>query len=611
MTTPEPKWPEQLSLLDALESPGTPYRPAMIEAPPDFPLKAVNDASGPWVPRTFAEAMPFFSDVASDHPRRTNIRSAFKTIGRVLGLPLDQIPTAPQALASLLKKAMPAVAGIKPRNWTQSKSTALSGLRSIGVEIAAGRDGTQLASDWLALHEELPDRSLQIGLSRLLRFLSRQGIGAQTITEEAFAAFRKELVDGSLHSNPQGAYRQSMKLWNEAASRAPGWPQVRASVERDPRQYSFEWKEFPEAFVNEVEAFLTAKSESDPLSDDKYASPVRAATNAGRKKSLRQMASALVLSGAIDIDEVTGMAVLIPIQNVKAALRFLRERSNGQITEGHVNHAWLLRTIACHWVKDEKAAAALKTLIADLSGKVGGRASAGMKPKNRERLRQFDLPENVDLLVHLPLQVLKQVRRKKQPHNSDAVRVMRALQVAILTFVPMRRRNLTELELGRNLTDTGKGATRAVRIHLSAVSTKTYRDYEAPLTQHLFPLLDAWLGTYRPMICHGASPYLFPNPSGALRSPDALGGKLSQFLERETGLKINLHLFRHIAAKLYLDHDPSGIEIVRQLLGHTSVKTTLRAYAELNTNPAFHRLEQALSEKTSRMPKPGSDPDEK
>lgn len=43
-----------------------------------------------------------------------------------------------------------------------------------------------------------------------------------------------------------------------------------------------------------------------------------------------------------------------------------------------------------------------------------------------------------------------------------------------------------------------------------------------------------------------------------------------------------------------LSRNPDGIETVRQLLGHKTIKTTLKAYAELQTDPAFRRLEEAL-----------------
>ena len=77
---------------------------------------------------------------------------------------------------------------------------------------------------------------------------------------------------------------------------------------------------------------------------------------------------------------------------------------------------------------------------------------------------------------------------------------------------------------------------------------------------------------------------------------------MTNFLKKETGLEMHLHLFRHLAAKLYLDVNPQGIELVSQLLGHSSTRTTLKAYAELKTDPAFHNLERAIFNITERLP---------
>ena len=146
---------------------------------------------------------------------------------------------------------------------------------------------------------------------------------------------------------------------------------------------------------------------------------------------------------------------------------------------------------------------------------------------------------------------------------------------------------------------------RSVRIHLPAAITKTYQDYEAPLPERLFELLDSCIKEHRQRVCPFESDLLFPNPQGQRRSREALELKLTRFVERETGLVINLHLFRHIAAKLYLDINPSGVGVVRQLLGYSSIRTTLRVYAELRTDPAFKRLEEALDEVGYRAKPPG------
>jgi len=43
---------------------------------------------------------------------------------------------------------------------------------------------------------------------------------------------------------------------------------------------------------------------------------------------------------------------------------------------------------------------------------------------------------------------------------------------------------------------------------------------------------------------------------------------------------------RHLAAKVYLDQNPGGFELVRQLLGHKNQKTTVGAYGGINTKRA-------------------------
>lgn len=52
---------------------------------------------------------------------------------------------------------------------------------------------------------------------------------------------------------------------------------------------------------------------------------------------------------------------------------------------------------------------------------------------------------------------------------------------------------------------------------------------------------------------------------------------------------MTVHQFRHLAAKLYLDRHPEGIETVRRLLGHKEKETTERFYSELESVTATKR----------------------
>jgi integrase len=49
---------------------------------------------------------------------------------------------------------------------------------------------------------------------------------------------------------------------------------------------------------------------------------------------------------------------------------------------------------------------------------------------------------------------------------------------------------------------------------------------------------------------------------------------------------MTVHQFRHAAGAVILQHRPGEYELVRQLLGHRSVQTTINAYVGLESIPA-------------------------
>jgi integrase len=59
-------------------------------------------------------------------------------------------------------------------------------------------------------------------------------------------------------------------------------------------------------------------------------------------------------------------------------------------------------------------------------------------------------------------------------------------------------------------------------------------------------------------------------------------------------MRINPHLFRHIAAKLYLDTNPGGYEVVRRVLGQRSINTTTRFYTGLETASAVRHFDRTI-----------------
>ena len=91
------------------------------------------------------------------------------------------------------------------------------------------------------------------------------------------------------------------------------------------------------------------------------------------------------------------------------------------------------------------------------------------------------------------------------------------------------------------------------------------------------------------------SPLVFANAQGKPRCPTTFATGISEFLLKEAGIRMNVHLFRHLAVKLHLEENPGDVETARRILGHKSLTTTLRSYAETKTTGAFHRFHGMLS----------------
>jgi integrase len=171
---------------------------------------------------------------------------------------------------------------------------------------------------------------------------------------------------------------------------------------------------------------------------------------------------------------------------------------------------------------------------------------------------------------------------------------MFALAVALLTAAPVRVNNLAGLQIERHFVHTRNGATRVLHLVIPAAETKNSEPYEVEVPKGTAALLARYLATYHPRLSPGSSPWLFPNDVGERRDTTAFATEIVAFVLRETGIQMNVHLFRHLAAKLYWEKYPEDIETVRRMLGHKSITTTLRYYAEMKSTAAFRRYDEVI-----------------
>jgi integrase len=314
--------------------------------------------------------------------------------------------------------------------------------------------------------------------------------------------------------------------------------------------------------------------------------PARSTTIKHRDYQIRAFATALVLRGR-DPSTITSLRDLLEIEAFKEGLRFLIERRGGKSTDAVRHLAGNLKAIARHHLHLDRAhldrlGAIIRRLESD---------QCGLTATNRSRLRQIDAPENLEAFLRLPSELMSNAARNPKPYRG-AVEAQMAVAIEILTMAPMRVSNLVQIDLDRNLTRIGPGGAMHIVIEPEAVKNSEPLDY--PLPPQSIELIQRYLEEFRPRLAPVSSTALFPGRSGGPKNANGFAQQISDTIRAYTGMRINPHLFRHIAAKLYLDSNPGGYEVVRRVLTHRSINTTARFYTGLETASAVRHFDETI-----------------
>lgn len=81
---------------------------------------------------------------------------------------------------------------------------------------------------------------------------------------------------------------------------------------------------------------------------------------------------------------------------------------------------------------------------------------------------------------------------------------------------------------------------------------------------------------------------------------DKLNTCFSAHMRRHAMLRLDLHVMRHLAAKVILDQDPSAMSLVKEILAHKSIETTRAYYAEVCRLVAQARYLELLDQATRK-----------
>ncbi|MGP8026158.1 MAG: tyrosine-type recombinase/integrase [Acidocella sp.] len=283
----------------------------------------------------------------------------------------------------------------------------------------------------------------------------------------------------------------------------------------------------------------------------------------------------------------SSLADLIEIETAKAGLDVLMQRTQEKRTSRNHGVAYMLLNVARHWVKaDDRTIQTLTLFCKNLAPK-----KDGMTRKNKERLRQFDDPRQLNMLLDLPETMMREACATAEPTVLEARVAQLAIAVEILLMAPLRIGNIAALEIGRTLFLNG---TKSGHIVIAGTEVKNDYDIEFPLPQVTLRMIDTYLKRFHPLLAPAGSTMLFPSLDGGHKRSTVLSHQLQQCIGRRCGIKMHAHLFRHLAGKIYLEAFPGAYGVIKILLGHKNIDTTIRTYCGTEHAAVYRRYDEFL-----------------
>lgn len=175
--------------------------------------------------------------------------------------------------------------------------------------------------------------------------------------------------------------------------------------------------------------------------------------------------------------------------------------------------------------------------------------------------------------------------------KAQALQYRDGLIIALLALIPLRRRTLAALRIGKHVVRTGQ----LWALEIPAEDTKTQRALDYPVSPKLSECIDVYLSTFRCRI-PGADTHdgLWASDQGRPMDHGSIYAAVRKRTREALGFGVNLHRFRHAAATLWSTQDPANVRGAKDLLGQASFQTTERHYIMAQSRLAGRALARVV-----------------
>lgn len=229
---------------------------------------------------------------------------------------------------------------------------------------------------------------------------------------------------------------------------------------------------------------------------------------------------------------------------------------------------------------------------------IGSKVRARPEAPNSKRARTV----GSDKLLSLGLRLMEEAEQTSTPRLA-AIAYRDGLIIALLSLVPLRRGNISGLEMGASLIANGENWT----ILITAEASKNHDTLEYAWPEMLLPHLQTYLERHRPVLAKQVHRWtadtgdrLWVSSHGSPMTEVAIYDAIAKRTAVAFGTAINPHLFRDEAATALAILDPAHVRSAAPLLGHRQLATTERYYQQAQSLEAQREFAKQVGRMRAR-----------
>jgi integrase/recombinase XerD len=254
----------------------------------------------------------------------------------------------------------------------------------------------------------------------------------------------------------------------------------------------------------------------------------------------------------------------------------------------YISHLERFNASGTVWVRISLLADAIAAMAPEADLRWLRRVIARLHRKIRPfRLKRHKLVGTAELFA-FGMETMAVAETASVPEWRRAQRYRDGLMIALLAPRPLRRGNFTAIEMDRHLLHRGAG----YQLRFAASEMKNRRRLEIPVPVALVGCLERYITVYRPVLCRRSrggtvTTRLWVSSTGTALQECSVYDRIVKLTKARFGHAINPHLFRDCAATSIAEDDPEHVQITKEILGHTTLRTSERHYNHARSQQAI------------------------